>query len=94
MCPIAFSYFRSVIKTSLKILCFGPARDCTGAAELSFEMEVPCSVGDLRKALRIAYPTIGDLNTLRIAVAQEYSTDDRIIQGDEEIAIILPVSGG
>lgn len=57
-------------------------------------MDVPCTVGDLRHALLQVYPTLGDLNTVRIAVAQEYCFDDHVIQGNEEIAIILPVSGG
>lgn len=57
-------------------------------------MSVPCSVGDLRIELLNAFPSLGTLQTLRIAVDQAYSNDDRMIQGDEEIAIILPVSGG
>lgn len=83
-----------MLNSSLKILCFGPARACTGSAEINFPIDVPCTVRDLRSALLRAYPALGDRDTVRIAVAQEYSTDDRTIQGDEEIAIILPVSGG
>jgi molybdopterin converting factor small subunit len=78
----------------LRILCFGPARECTGSSELLFETNVPCSVGDLRISLLNAYPTMGTADTVRIAVDQAYSTDDRVLIGGEEIAIILPVSGG
>lgn len=78
----------------LRILCFGPARECTGASELLFETDVPCSVGDLRVSLLNAYPAMGSSDTVRIAVDQAYSTDDHMLLGDEEIAIILPVSGG
>lgn len=57
-------------------------------------MQVPCTVRDLRIALLQTYPSLGDLSTIRIAVAQEYCFDDHVINGNEEIAIILPVSGG
>lgn len=94
ICLTPFIYLSTVKKHSLKILCFGPARACTGHAEIRFPMDVPCTVGELRMALLKNYPTLGNLNAVRIAVDQAYSNDDRMIQGDEEIAIILPVSGG
>ncbi len=80
--------------TELNILCFGPARECAGGPNLRFQAELPCKVGDLRRSLLNAFPQLGDLNSLRIAVDQSYSSDDQEITGNEEIALIMPVSGG
>lgn len=80
--------------TALNILCFGPAREATGQAKLSFTTVLPCTVDQLRDRLLHDFPKLGSREHVRIAVDQEYASDDRIINGNEEIAIILPVSGG
>lgn len=78
----------------LKILCFGPARAVTGTSALRYVHRIPCTVAELRVALLRDYPAFGSIELLRIAVDQSYADDAQNIQGDEEIALILPVSGG
>jgi molybdopterin synthase sulfur carrier subunit len=48
----------------------------------------------LRQSILRDYPAFGSIELLRIAVDQSYADDAQTIQGDEEIALILPVSGG
>lgn len=84
----------SVTESELKILCFGPARAVTGASTLRYTQRTPCTVAELRVALLRDYPALGTADMVRIAVDQAYADDDQLIHGEEEIALILPVSGG
>ena len=79
---------------ALNILCFGPAREATGESKLAFATDLPCSVAQLRQRLADHFPKLGGTEHIRIAVDQEYADDALTIAGHEEIAIILPVSGG
>lgn len=79
---------------ALTILCFGPARAVTGTSALRYVHRIPCSVAELRQSILRDYPAFGSIELLRIAVDQSYADDVQTIQGDEEIALILPVSGG
>lgn len=82
------------MKKTLHVLCFGPAREVTGTNMLAISLDLPCSVAELRSLLLDRFPDLGDENTLRIAVDQSYAEDGLEVQGGEEIALILPVSGG
>lgn len=79
---------------TLQLLCFGPAREATGSAKLTISLDLPCSVAELRTFLLERFPALGDESTLRIAVDQSYADDELLVNGGEEIALILPVSGG
>jgi len=72
---------------------FGVSRDILGAREVELEISGN-SVGDLRKTLSSQFPKLNKLNSLFIAVNQEYADDDKAIFGSDEIALIPPVSGG
>lgn len=72
---------------------FGISRDILGGREVELEMNGN-SVGDLRKTLSSQFPKLDKLNSLFIAVNQEYAADDKTILGSDEIALIPPVSGG
>ena len=72
---------------------FGISRDILGGREVELEMNGN-SVGDLRKTLSSQFPKLDKLNSLFIAVNQEYAADDKTILVSDEIALIPPVSGG
>lgn len=72
---------------------FGISRDILGGREVELEISGN-SVGDLRKTLSSQYPKLDKLNSLFIAVNQEYAADDKAISVLDEIALIPPVSGG
>ncbi len=78
----------------IKVLAFGIARDILGASEVDYEISEEISVGDLKEQLMKKYPDFEKLRHLAIAVNTEYVQDDLIIQENDEIVIIPPVSGG
>jgi sulfur-carrier protein len=77
----------------VKIKAFGISRDIIGNRELAFELN-GTSVGDLRNTLGTQYPDLKKLNSLFIAVNQEYAPDEVRLSETDEIALIPPVSGG
>jgi molybdopterin synthase sulfur carrier subunit len=77
----------------VKLKTFGIARDILGGREVEVTIN-GTSVGDLRKTLSTMYPTLNKLNSLFIAVNQEYAADDKALLITDEIALIPPVSGG
>jgi sulfur-carrier protein len=77
----------------LKIKTFGISRDILGGREVELDMN-GTSVGDLRRALSTQYPPLDRLNSLFIAVNQEYAPDEKMLSATDEIALIPPVSGG
>jgi sulfur-carrier protein len=77
----------------VKVKTFGISRDILGGREVELEISGN-SVGDLRKTLSSQFPKLDKLNSLFIAVNQEYAADDKVILVSDEIALIPPVSGG
>ncbi len=77
----------------VKIKTFGVARDILGGREVSLEV-TGTQVSDLRKTLSVCYPQLDKLNSLFIAVNQEYAPDEKVLSSTDEIALIPPVSGG
>jgi len=60
----------------------------------SFEVKAAGkTVGELRHYLE-AETSLGSLDGIMIAVNEEFANDDLIIEDNDEIALIPPVSGG
>jgi molybdopterin synthase sulfur carrier subunit len=77
----------------INLLAFGIAKDILGKTE----QELEWSGGDinaLKFYLLENYPAFQKLQSLRLAVNQEYRSDDFGIKEGDEVAIIPPVSGG
>ena len=83
---------------TVNLLCFGIARDITGAPGLSLHLRprqgTSLTVADLRKALLDAYPDFADLVSFAIAKNEAYAQDTDSISATDTLAIIPPVSGG
>jgi molybdopterin converting factor small subunit len=83
---------------TVKVLCFGIARDITGASGISLHLRPrpgePLSVADLREALLEAYPAFADLVSFALAKNEAYAQNDEPILATDTLAIIPPVSGG
>jgi molybdopterin synthase sulfur carrier subunit len=75
------------------IKAFGISRDILGGREVQIEMS-GSSVNDLRQHLLAHYPALTNLNSLFIAVNQNYAEDILQLSEKDEIALIPPVSGG
>ncbi|MEQ8476706.1 MoaD/ThiS family protein [Fulvivirga sp.] len=77
----------------LNVLLFGVTKDIIGGSTTSVTLE-DSSVLGLKSKLFDDYPKLKGLNSLLIAVNNEYADDDLIIKSSDEVAIIPPVSGG
>ncbi|MTI38183.1 MoaD/ThiS family protein [Fulvivirga lutimaris] len=77
----------------LNVLLFGVTKDIIGGTTTSVTLE-DSSVLGLKSKLFDDYPKLKGLNSLLIAVNNEYADDDLIIKSSDEVAIIPPVSGG
>jgi molybdopterin converting factor small subunit len=74
----------------VKLLAFAQARDQLGVDGC----EIECAATDTpRKIIRLINPD-AILDTMRVAVDQEYRGWDEPIGAAKEIAVIPPVSGG
>jgi len=79
---------------TVKIKAFGITRDILGQREAVLTIAGGNTVGDLRKELVEKYPKLMGLRSLFIAVNSEYAEDSIVLNEEDEIALIPPVSGG
>lgn len=78
----------------LNILLFGITKEIVGRQKLNLELPEPASVPVLMEKLRQDYPKLNELQSLMVAVNNEYAQDDQALHERDEIALIPPVSGG
>ena len=79
----------------LNILLFGITKDIIGSQTLELEVASNTyTVADLLENLSEQYPSLQKLSSLLVAVNEEYAQPTTVIQADDEIALIPPVSGG
>ena len=72
---------------------FSFVRERLGISEEEIDFEG--TVRDLKKFLTERHPELKEvINSLRIAVNEEYVGEDTQIRGGDTVAIIPPVSGG
>ena len=77
----------------MKVLTFGIIKEIVGKHVLELNQQIS-TVSELEEYLKKTYPKLEQLNSMMIAVNQEYSDKDQSLDGTEEIALIPPVSGG
>ncbi len=77
----------------INIKCFGIAKEIVGN-DLAFIESSTISVADLRQRMNEQYKAFKQIKGYMVAVNQEYAIDSQIINADDEVAIIPPVSGG
>ncbi|WKN46212.1 molybdopterin converting factor subunit 1 [Tunicatimonas pelagia] len=78
----------------LNILLFGITKDIVGQQKLRYELPEGATVPDLVAHLKKSYPKLHDLNSVMIAVNNEYGQEDQTLHESDEVALIPPVSGG
>ena len=80
---------------SVPITFFGPAKDFVGQESATAELADGDSVAQLRAILGERFPRLARrLPTMRIAVNEEFVSDDRRLLAGDTAALIPPVSGG
>jgi molybdopterin converting factor small subunit len=79
----------------MKIISFGITKDITGSLFIDFDAGVnSLSIGELKENLFNQYPALKDLTSLSIAVNNKYASNEIMVNSQDEIALIPPVSGG
>lgn len=79
----------------MKIKVFGIAKEITGASQIDFPIEDhSIKVKDLKGLLYKKYPRLSTLSSLAISVNLFYATEDILVNKDDEVSLVPPVSGG
>ena len=78
----------------VKIALFGITKEIIGSAKLNYPLGEQTSVKGLISSLTSSYPALGNLNSLLVAVNDEYATPEQLLTEQDEIALIPPVCGG
>ncbi len=81
-------------QVSIKIQCFGIARDICGGEWIELPYEEGLRVEALQVQLRARYPALGELRHFFIARNQAYALAEELILATDELVILPPVSGG
>ena len=78
----------------IKVVAYGIAKDIINGSEMTISLKDSASIGDLKLRLLALYPDFIDLASLSFAVEEEYQDDDYLLENDQTVVIIPPVSGG
>ncbi|MBP1686790.1 MAG: Molybdopterin converting factor, subunit 1 [Deltaproteobacteria bacterium] len=80
---------------NVRLRFFASVRERLRRAEADWELPEGATVDDLWQALSTQYPQLQPLSSsITFAVNREYVARDHQLAGNDEIAIIPPVSGG
>jgi MoaE-MoaD fusion protein len=81
--------------TTLKIKLFATLKDLAGASTIALDLPQPATVESLKSAIAEQYPSLAPaVNSVLVAVNQEYAFNEHPVAPDDEIALFPPVSGG
>ena len=78
----------------LNLLLFGIVRDLLASSTMEIEVPNACTVHQLKTLLIAQYPILKNINSYAIAVNEAYANNETVLQENDVIAIIPPVSGG
>lgn len=78
----------------INVLSFGVAKEIVGQRNFKLECSNDMTVRALRERLFDNFPDLKRLKKLAIAVNDEYVSEETIINDNDEVILIPPVSGG
>jgi molybdopterin converting factor subunit 1 len=78
----------------VSVLFFGITKDLIGKRNIFLELPGIITVAEFKRMLQERHPELLDISSLAIAVNSTYAFDADLIQANDEIALIPPVSGG
>jgi len=79
---------------NIQIIAFGIAKEIVGQLQFPIQLPAEATVADLKVALISQFPDFQKLASLRVAVNTEYAADSTVLNPNDEIVLIPPVSGG
>ena len=78
----------------ITVLLFGIIRDVLGENTLKLDLEKATTIEQLKKDLLKKYNNLNRYQNFSIAVNEEYADADYVLQTNDIVALIPPVSGG
>jgi molybdopterin synthase sulfur carrier subunit len=83
------------MSSTVRVLAFAGARDIIGAGELAWEVEGPCTTGELLAEVCNRFPALAPYaRSIRMAVNGCYTEPGHPVIAGDEVALIPPVAGG
>lgn len=79
---------------NIEVIAFGIAKDIIKSKSVSLSLEEGSSVAIARSMLIEQFPQFESLASLQLAVNAEYVEDAYVLQENDEVVLIPPVSGG
>jgi molybdopterin converting factor subunit 1 len=79
----------------IEVLLFAAAKDVFGTAKIELDLPANSTVADLQQELIQRKPATAEtLSRCAFSIDQQYANLESVIQPNQEIAVIPPVSGG
>lgn len=78
----------------IQLLLFGIATDLLQTSSVEFEVSENCTIADFKIEIKNKYPQLENINSYAIAVNETYASDETLLNQNDVVAIIPPVSGG
>ena len=79
----------------INVRVFGGVKDIVGSDRILLRVPESGTTGDLLRMLVTRFPELEAWkNSIRVAVNQDYMSEEVPVSPDDEVAIIPPVSGG
>lgn len=77
----------------ITVLLFGIATDLVGSSSLNIELPTKSTIASFKKAIS-EHSQLKKMSTYAVAINESYATDETLINENDVVAIIPPVSGG
>ncbi len=78
----------------IQILFFGILKDIVGKSLRELKIDSKTSIADLKPILLEKFNGLDEFSNFSIAVNEEYVETDYVLQQNDIVALIPPVSGG
>jgi molybdopterin converting factor subunit 1 len=78
----------------IQLLLFGITTDLLKTSSLELEVSEKCTIADFKKEITVKYPQLENINSYAIAINETYASDEKVLNQNDVVAIIPPVSGG
>ena len=78
----------------ITVLLFGIIRDVIGENSLKLVLKEATSIKQFKKDILKKYNNLQQYGNFSIAVNEEYADTDYVLQSNDVVALIPPVSGG
>ncbi len=87
-------FSNTLFSMRVRVLLFGMLKDLTGKSEDCVDLREGASVQDLLAHYGSVPRFHGILNSIAVAVNQQYAAADTVLKPSDEVALLPPVSGG